>query len=108
MKCSKCGRPAVYHARYTGRYYCKKHFNEMVEKKFKETVKKYRLIEKGERIAVGVSGGKDSVVLMHLLAKLREKFPLRAGCDNHRRGGDSWLQASKRRNSEEEREEARD
>ncbi|WP_099209490.1 TIGR00269 family protein [Thermococcus henrietii] len=73
--CSKCSRPAVYHARYTGRYYCHKHFNEMVEKKFKETVKKYRLIEKGERIAVGVSGGKDSVVLMHLLAKLRERFP---------------------------------
>jgi len=75
MKCSKCGREAVYHARYEGKYYCHKHFNELVEKKVKQTVRKYKMIKRGERIAVGVSGGKDSVVLLHLLAKLRKKFP---------------------------------
>ncbi|AHF81251.1 TIGR00269 family protein [Thermococcus paralvinellae] len=75
MKCSKCGREAVYHARYEGKYYCHKHFNEMVEKKVKQTVRKYKMIKRSERIAVGVSGGKDSVVLLHLLAKLKKKFP---------------------------------
>ncbi|WP_457753358.1 TIGR00269 family protein [Thermococcus sp.] len=75
MKCSKCGKEAVYHARYEGKYYCHKHFNEMVEKKVKQTVRKYRMIKRGERIVVGVSGGKDSVVLLHLLAKLRKRFP---------------------------------
>ena len=75
MKCSKCGREAVYHAKYEGKYYCHKHFNELVESKVKQTVRKYHLIERGERIAVGVSGGKDSIVLLHLLAKLQRKFP---------------------------------
>lgn len=75
MKCSRCDREAVYHAKYEGRFYCHKHFNELIEDKVKRTVRRYHLIERGERIAVGVSGGKDSVVLMHLLAKLREKFP---------------------------------
>ncbi|AEH24215.1 TIGR00269 family protein [Pyrococcus yayanosii] len=75
MRCSKCGREAVYFARYEGRYYCHRHFNEMVERKVKATIRKYQMIRRGEKIGVAVSGGKDSVVLMHLLAKLRRKFP---------------------------------
>lgn len=74
MKCFKCGKIVVYYVCYMGRYYCKKYFNEMVEKKFKEIVKKYWFIEKGERIVVGVSGGKDSVVFMYFLVKFCEKF----------------------------------
>ena len=31
----------------------------------------YHMIEEGDRIAVGVSGGKDSLTLLVLLAKLR-------------------------------------
>ena len=35
----------------------------------------YRMIEPGDRIAVGVSGGKDSLTLLTLLAALREYVP---------------------------------
>ena len=35
----------------------------------------YHMIEPGDKIAVGVSGGKDSLVLLVLLAGLREYFP---------------------------------
>ena len=35
----------------------------------------YRMIEPNDRIAVGVSGGKDSVTLLYLLAALREYYP---------------------------------
>ena len=41
-----------------------------------ETVVKYRLIEDGDRILVGVSGGKDSFILMHLLAHLQSAAPV--------------------------------
>ena len=34
----------------------------------------YHMIEAGDRIAVGVSGGKDSLALLVLLAGLREYF----------------------------------
>lgn len=34
----------------------------------------YHMIEEGDRIAVGISGGKDSLVLLMLLAGLREYF----------------------------------
>ena len=35
----------------------------------------YRMISSGDRICVGVSGGKDSLTLLVLLAKLREFYP---------------------------------
>ena len=34
----------------------------------------YNMIEAGDKIAVGVSGGKDSLALLVLLASLREYF----------------------------------
>ena len=36
----------------------------------------YHMIEAGDRIAVGVSGGKDSLTLLVLLAGLREYLPI--------------------------------
>lgn len=72
-KCSKCGRKAIYHRRYAGTYLCKKHFNEMLEDKVKKTMRKYDMVEPKETIAVGLSGGKDSVVLLTLLNKISEE-----------------------------------
>ena len=39
-------------------------------------VEDYAMIEPGDRIAVGVSGGKDSLMLLAVLAKLREFYPI--------------------------------
>lgn len=38
-------------------------------------IEDYRMIEAGDRIAVGISGGKDSLSLLLLLAKLRRFYP---------------------------------
>ena len=38
-------------------------------------VEDYRMIEPGERIAVGVSGGKDSLLTLAALARLRQFYP---------------------------------
>jgi tRNA(Ile)-lysidine synthase len=39
----------------------------MIEKKFLETIKEYQLLEPGDLVLVGVSGGADSTALLHLL-----------------------------------------
>lgn len=39
-------------------------------------VEDYDMIQSGDRIAVGVSGGKDSLTLLAALAKLREFYPV--------------------------------
>lgn len=40
-----------------------------------QTSERYRLIEPGDRVLVGISGGKDSMSLLHLLARIRERAP---------------------------------
>lgn len=39
------------------------------------TCKEYRLIEPGDRVMVGVSGGKDSYSLLHLLRLMQKRVP---------------------------------
>ena len=47
---------------------------DIVEEKFLNTVRDYNLIESGDVIVVGVSGGPDSITLLTCLNKYKEKF----------------------------------
>ncbi len=47
----------------------------MFDKRFRATVRNRELIKKGDRVAVGLSGGKDSMVLLHSLAELKKDLP---------------------------------
>lgn len=44
----------------------------MILEKTLSTIKKYNLIEKGDKIVLGLSGGPDSVCLLHILNRLKE------------------------------------
>jgi len=48
----------------------------MVIDKVRQTIKKYRLIAKNDTIVVGVSGGPDSVALLHVLNSLKKELNL--------------------------------
>lgn len=41
----------------------------------KKTILQYKMIEEGDRVAVGLSGGKDSSTLLYLLTILQEQLP---------------------------------
>ena len=68
MKCSHCNREAVYFQRHSGRHLCKRHFVEDFFRRVKKSIRKYRMVTRNERIAIAMSGGKDSVVLAHVLS----------------------------------------
>lgn len=68
MNCSICGNRAVYENRAGGKFLCKMHFMENVERRFRQELRREVKFRKdGTTIAVAISGGKDSSVLLNLL-----------------------------------------
>lgn len=52
-------------------------FPQKLWRKVGEAVTRFRMIEDGDRIAVGLSGGKDSVTLLECLVELSRRAPVR-------------------------------
>ncbi|MBM3228957.1 TIGR00269 family protein [Candidatus Parvarchaeota archaeon] len=75
--CAKCAQHAAVALCTSGTHLCKKHFLESVEKRFKGTVREHKMLKRGDHVAIGLSGGKDSVVMMHLLFMLSKSLPLK-------------------------------
>lgn len=72
--CNKCNhKNAVYHRRYSGEILCKSCFMNSIEKKTLQTISKYSMIGFNQKIAVGVSGGKDSLTLLQILKKISKR-----------------------------------
>src|SRR5919202_1968811 len=69
--CTKCKRAeSFYYRAYSGEYLCKKCFLHSIEGKVARTISKYSMIGYGDKVAVGVSGGKDSLSLLYVLKVL--------------------------------------
>ena len=45
-----------------------------MKQKILQTIKKYNLIENGDRLVIGVSGGPDSICLLHVLNELKKEL----------------------------------
>ncbi|MFX1352264.1 MAG: TIGR00269 family protein [Promethearchaeota archaeon] len=75
MKCNYCSKKAVKYRRYSGEYLCKNCFLKSIEKKVQKIISKYDMLCEDSRIAVGISGGKDSSALLYILDELEKRFP---------------------------------
>ena len=51
-------------------------YRKMVFPKVKKTIEKYSMFSPGDRVLVGVSGGPDSVCLLHILNRCRKEMAL--------------------------------
>ncbi|WP_123537823.1 tRNA 2-thiolation protein NcsA [Halosimplex salinum] len=81
MDCDKCGDEAVMHAAYSGLHLCDEHFRRTVETRVRRRVREDNLVPRSatpddpETWVVGLSGGKDSVVLTQVLHDTFEEDP---------------------------------
>ncbi len=74
--CSRCSsEKVVYKREISGEKLCRSCFIESFEKRVRKTISKYNLFREDDRIAVAVSGGKDSLSLVKLLWKIERDFP---------------------------------
>ncbi|MFQ5761438.1 MAG: TIGR00269 family protein, partial [Candidatus Bathyarchaeia archaeon] len=76
MTCTRCRRAEeIHHAPYSGQRLCRGCFLDFTERRVKKTISKHSMLRRDDRIAVAVSGGKDSVALLHILHKLEQNYP---------------------------------
>ena len=73
--CSKCSNPAIYYRRYTSEYLCGKCLVDTTIDRVRRTINKQKMFQEDDRIAVAISGGKDSAVLLHILHQIESAFP---------------------------------
>ncbi len=69
MKCDRCSAAAATLVRYSGAHLCGDHFQEFVERRVKAEIRRQLHLEGPTKIAVGLSGGKDSSSTLYLLHK---------------------------------------
>ncbi len=75
MKCSFCNQESIYFRKNEGYYYCKDHFTKSIEKRARKIIRENNLIDKKDKIAVALSGGKDSSTTLYLLKKIFKNNP---------------------------------
>ncbi len=75
--CSVCKEQAIYLRRYSGQSFCGECFVSYFEDKAVATVRKGKMLEKGEKIGIALSGGKDSLATLSILSNLAEKLDLK-------------------------------
>jgi len=74
--CTVCKtREAFYYRPYSGETLCKKCLTASIEAKVRQTITRYHMLKFNDHLAVAVSGGKDSLSLLHILAKLKRYRP---------------------------------
>lgn len=68
--CDKCKKKPITLVRYSGAHLCADHFCEFVEKRVRHEIRQQLDLGRGKRIAVALSGGKDSTVALHLIHRI--------------------------------------
>jgi len=73
LKCRICGSKAEVHLRSHNIALCREDFVKFFERRLLRTVRRFRMFGHQDRVLVAVSGGKDSLGLLHALKKLGYK-----------------------------------
>jgi len=74
-KCSRCGKPDGIELEYSKEFLCNSCFLKLFEKRVRRTIRINKLLNPKDKIAIALSGGKDSSTALYVLKKLSDKIP---------------------------------
>jgi uncharacterized protein (TIGR00269 family) len=63
----------VIHRPYSGERLCPSCFRATLKERVQTTINRYKMLAHDSRVAVGVSGGKDSLTLLHILKEIEDE-----------------------------------
>ncbi len=76
MACSRCkNKKTVIDLPYVNESLCEDCFIKFFEKRVRRTIRRYELLTTTDKTAVALSGGKDSMTVLTILAQLHKKAP---------------------------------
>lgn len=70
-----CGKRATYMQVSSGTRFCRGCFIQWIEAKVRRTIAKYGMLDPDDKIAIAISGGKDSLALSSILSRIEEGYP---------------------------------
>ena len=80
MRCAYCRGRASIMLPYARMALCNRHFPDYIVGRVAKTIERYRLFGRGDRVLLGISGGKDSVALASILSRLRGDVGYKVHC----------------------------
>jgi len=69
-KCRTCRQPAIIDLPRHNAHFCAEHLLELCRRQVARAIEQFDMLDRGDRILVAVSGGKDSLAVWDLLAEL--------------------------------------
>src|SRR4051794_9313005 len=69
-KCRTCRGPAIIDLPRHNAHFCAEHFMELCRRQVAKAIEQFDMLQRGDRILIAVSGGKDSLAVWDLLAEL--------------------------------------
>ncbi|MEW6727039.1 MAG: ATPase [Bacillota bacterium] len=70
MKCKVCRGPAIAQFPAHNANFCERHFDEFFMRQIEKAIRRYKMLQPGERCLVAVSGGKDSLIVVDVFHRL--------------------------------------
>ncbi len=72
-KCHRCSQDSEIHIRYSGAELCSEHFIDYLERRVQKEIRLQGKLPDRSRLAIAVSGGKDSMSMLHILSRVFAK-----------------------------------